>query len=308
MDSLGLFRNPAALFLLVVPAALLVFTWRRSGRALVLPFDHSPARSKRFAAFFLRLAESVPALLLAIAIFLLASPQAWEEPRSKRALTNIQVCVDVSGSMAAPFDGGTRYEVAMRAMDAFLDQRKGDAFGLSFFGNTVLHWVPLTTDTSAFRCAAPFMKPGQLPRWFGGTEIGRALLACKKVLLEREDGDRMIVLVTDGYSADLAGGRDEEIARDLKRDGIPVYTIHIAPGEIPDSVVRIATITGGEAFKPEDGASLERVFARIDQMQRSRIEKAQSEATDHFTPWCLAGLGLLGLLALAAYGLRYTPW
>ena len=51
----------------------------------------------------------------------------------------------------------------MKAIDEFLKIRKGDAFGLTFFGNNVLHWVPLTSDPSAIRCAPPFMKPENVP-------------------------------------------------------------------------------------------------------------------------------------------------
>jgi len=308
MNTLDLFRHKPVLFLLVVPAALLVWTWRRSGGGIVLPFDHAGVASRSWWAFFLRLAESLPALLLALVVLLLAGPQKWDAPKSKRVLTNIEFCVDVSGSMNAKFGDGDRYEAAMKAINDFLDVRKGDAYGLTFFGNNVLHWVPLTTDVSAFRCAPPFMHPRNLPYWFGGTLIGKALQACKKVLVEREEGDRMIILVTDGYSADLYGGEDEEIARELRADNIVVYTLHVAEGEVPDEVVRIAAGTGGEAFKAEDAESVQHVFARIDQMQKTRLEKTQAEAADDFAPWCLAGLGLLGVALLACFGLRYTPW
>jgi Ca-activated chloride channel family protein len=308
VDTLDLFRNRAVLFLLVVPAALLLWTWTRRGRAVVLPFDHGGGGSGLVTTQLLKLAESLPALLLAIAILLLAGPQSWGAPQSKRVLTNIQFCVDVSGSMTAKFGSGDRYDASMAAINRFLDYREGDAFGLTFFGNSVLHWVPLTTDVSAFRCAPPFMRPGQIPPWFGGTEIGKALLACRKVLMEREEGDRMIILISDGQSSDLYAGQDREVIGLLRGAGIVVYTVHIADGAIPDEVVRIASETGGEAFKPEDAGGLERVFARIDQMQRTRMEKTRAEASDDFLPWSLAGLGLLALTLLAAFGLRYTPW
>ena len=42
----------------------------------------------------------------------------------------------------------------MKAIDDFLDFRKGDAFGLTFFGNNVLHWVPLDQRPLG-RSAAP---------------------------------------------------------------------------------------------------------------------------------------------------------
>lgn len=308
MDLLAHFRTPSALFLLVVPAAILAWVWTRRGGAVSLPLDLASAPNRRWTTFFLRCAESIPAIVMALVVVILAGPQSWDEPRSKRVLTNIQVCVDVSGSMIAKFGEGTRYDAAMRATESFLDLREGDAFGLTFFGNATLHWVPLTTDTSAFRCAAPFMKPGSLPYWFNGTSIGAALLACRKELIEREEGDRMIILVSDGQSADLGNGRDEEVARDLKKDGIAVYAIHIAEGKIPDQVVRIAGLTGGEAFKPEDEDGLRRIYARIDTMQKARMEKSQAEAADDFTPWALAGLSFLGLGLLALFGLRTTPW
>lgn len=308
MDTLELFRHKPVLFLLVIPTALLIWTWRRHGRAIVLPFDHGDAPTGAWTRFFLHLVESLPALVLAIVILILAGPQSWDAPRSKRILTNIEFCVDVSGSMSAKFGEGDRYEASMKAINEYLHYRTGDAYGLTFFGSSVLHWVPVTTDVSAFECALPFMRPRTLPYWFNGTEIGKALLACRKILVEREAGDRMIILVTDGYSADLSNGRDEEVARDLKRDNIVVYTIHIAEGEIPDQVVRIASLTGGEAFKPEDTEGLKHIFARIDQMQKARLEKTQAEATDDFRPWCVVGLGLLGVAVLALFGLRYTPW
>jgi Ca-activated chloride channel family protein len=308
VESLDLFRHRSVLALLVLPAALLLWTWRRSGRALVLPFDHSGAPHGAWISFFLRCAESLPAALLALVILILAGPQKWEEPRSKRVLTNIEFCVDVSGSMTSRFDTGTRYDAAMVAINEFLDFRKGDAFGLTFFGNNVLHWVPLTTDISAFRCAPPFMRPGNLPYWFGGTEIGKALMACRQVLLGREEGDRMIVLITDGYSSDLDGGNDEVIARKLKADGITVFAVSIAEGNPTEGLQRISSITGGETFEPGDHAGLARVFERIDKMHRTRMEKTHAEAADDFQPWCLAGLALLAGSLLALFGLRYTPW
>lgn len=308
MDFLSSFRTPSALFLLVVPVALIAWVWNRRSGAVSLPFDHASTSPRRWTTFFLRSAETLPALVLALVIVILAGPQSWDEPKSKRVLTNIQVCVDVSGSMMAKFGEGTRYDAAMSSIDGFLDMREGDAFGLTFFGNATLHWVPLTTDTSAFRCAAPFMKPGSLPYWFSGTSIGAALLACRKELIEREEGDRMILLVSDGQSADLYGGRDEEIARQLKADGIVVYTIHIAEGKLPDEVARIAGLTGGESFKPEDEEGLKRIYARIDSMQKSRMERTQAEAADDFGPWALGALAVLGLGLLALFGLRTTPW
>ena len=302
------FARPWMLLLLFVPTLLVWWIWKRATGRLVLPLDGAAHGGGRGWRWLLDGVESLPPLLLGAAIVLLAGPQRWSEPRTQRVLTNIQFCVDVSGSMTAKFGEGDRYEAAMDAINQFLSYRTGDAFGLTFFGNNVLHWVPVTTDVSAFRCAPPFMHPRNLPPWFGGTEIAKALNECRKVLLEREEGDRMIILITDGYSSDLGGGNDETMARELARANITVYTVHIAEGAIPDPVVRIAGLTGGEAFKPEDTEGLKRVFERIDKMQKTRMEKSQAEAADHLVPWCLAGLALLAASLIALFGLRYTPW
>jgi Ca-activated chloride channel family protein len=302
------FAHPIVLALLPLSAMLAMWIWRRRSGRVVLPFDHTlVGRGNRLAAI-LNLAETMPALVLAAVIFILAGPQRLSEPRTRRALTNIEFCVDVSGSMNAPFGNGTRYDASMQAINEYLDYRQGDAFGLTFFGNSVLHWVPLTSDTSAVRCAPPFMKPTQLPPWFGGTEIAKALLACKEVLTKREEGDRMIVLVSDGTSFDLHGGNDMRVAGILRQHNIVVYSIHISETEVPAPIANITTLTGGAVFAPGDPEGLKAVFQRIDAMQPARLEKTAAETLDDFGPYCLAGLSLLGLSLLASFGLRYTPW
>jgi Ca-activated chloride channel family protein len=302
------FQHPLVLFLLVLPLALLVWVWLRHGQRVVLPFDHGRPGRGRFWWVLLELAESLPALLLAVAVVLLAGPQRYGEPQAKRKLTNIQLCMDISFSMTTPFGDGSRYDAAMQAVEDFLSYRKGDAVGLTFFGNNVLHWCPLTSDSSAVRCAPPFMRPERVPFWFGGTEIGKALRACKTVLTERQEGDHMIVLVTDGLSADLFGGSAEEIAKEMKESGITVFAIIIGMPSAQDEVVTITNTTGGEAFVAGDPEGMKAVFHKIDQMRQAPLEKHIAESLDWFPPVCIAGLSLLGLAGLTAYGWRYTPW
>lgn len=259
---------------------------------------------------FITCAESLPAFVLAVVIVIIAGPQQLSEPKSKKVMTNIELCVDVSGSMAASFGEGTRYDASMKAIDRFLSFREGDAFGLTFFGHTVLHWAPLTNDVSAIRCSPPFMNPKNKnhPRHMGGTAIGKALIACHKRLVGRKEGDRMIVLVSDGQSPDLGGGNDIKIAKKLAADRVVVYGIHISPSNVPDSIVNIAAMTGGEIFAPDDPTALEVVFRRIDEMQETKIEKTSAENMDHFVPYSIAGLSVLGMSVLSLFGLRYTPW
>ena len=137
----------------------------------------------------------------------------------------------------------------------------------------MLHWVPLTGDPSAIRCAPPFMKPENVPNWMGGTMIGKALLACKEILTSREEGDRMIILVSDGDSFDLSNGNDESIAQTLKRSDITVFAIHINSSDPPPEIVTITGLTGGEVFPVDDPQALQAVFQRIDAMKATKLEK-----------------------------------
>lgn len=305
-----LFGQPLVLPGLIIPMALLIWTWRRRGREVALPLDHGNQPDGTAWRRMISVFESLPALILAVVIVLLAGPRAVGEPRSRRALTNIEFCVDISGSMTASFGEQTRYEASMQAIEEFVEFREGDAFGLTFFSDEVMQWVPLTTDTSAFKYALPFMDPRRpLPNGFGGgTQIGKGLEACRKTLLQREEGDRMIVLVSDGSSADLYGGRAEEVAASLKEDGIVLYDVHVADGDVPEEIVTLAYQTDGEVFQPGDREALESVFKRIDAMQKTRLEKVAAETHDNFVPPVVIGLSLLGMCVLGMFGMRYTPW
>jgi Ca-activated chloride channel family protein len=302
------FAYPWLLVLLLVPIGIAVIMHGRSGRRIPVPFDHQPLRRRRMLGFFLRCTEILPLTLLVIGICILAGPRRYEQPRDEREMTNIQFCLDVSGSMTATYGSATRYDAAMEAVNGFISYRKGDAFGLTVFGSAVLNWIPLTSDVSAFRCAPPFLRPEVLPPWFGGTMIGMALKSAEKTLISREEGDRMIVLMTDGFSFDLSNGQDVAIAESLKANGISVYVVHVAEGTPSDEVSVIASITGGEVFGADDPAALQAVFARIDQMRKAPLKRVKPDPLDYFQPFSIVGLSLGGLYLLSLFGLRHTPW
>lgn len=307
------FAYPAVLLLLLVPLAGIILGWRRHGLPVAMPFDHvrhTQTTGRRWLTRGLRLIESFPMLVLATAIILLAGPRQWGLPQDQRVMTNIEFLVDVSGSMVSSFGDGDRYQVAMENVVRFVNERKGDAFGLIVFGDSVLEWVPLTSDPSAMRCAPEFLHPMKLPLWFsGGTSIGAALEHTLKVMTARTEGDRMVVLVTDGYSADLYGGNDVTIATKLRQAGIEVYCIHIDNSAPPAEVATIAQMTGGQIFAAGDPGALRAVFQRIDDMKKARFEKISAESQDNFKPWALAGGGLVAAWLLAAVtGFRFVPW
>lgn len=308
-----MFARPWLLLLLIVPVLHLFWVWQRRGRRVALPFDRGAELGPRGSGWFVRavlgVGESLPALLLAVAVLLLALPQELAAPKQKRSLSNIQFCLDISGSMTAQFGPkGNRYDAAIEAIGDFLDYRKGDSFGLTFFGNSYLHWVPLTSDPSAIRCAFPFMRPENAPPAFGGTEIGKAVLGCRDELTSRSDGDRMLILVTDGWSSDLANGAEMEIAKRLRKDGITLYAVNIQESDALGEIVNLARATGGEVFNPDDTKALADVFRQIDKMAKAKFEQGTAEMVDWFFPFCIAGLAVLGVHVLMQLWLRYTPW
>ncbi len=305
------FARPWWLLGLVLPLFVLTFVWTRQGRETALPFDHGMQGSGKWLGRLVHLGESLPGLILAVVLLILAGPQHLGVPNKQRSLTNIEFCVDVSGSMTSNFGEGTRYDASLRAIEDFIGLREGDAFGLTFFSDNVIKWVPLTSDATAFSCALPFMDPTNPrlpPGMGGGTMIGKGLEYCRRELLRHDEGDRMIILVSDGASFDLSDGNDTRIAKACIADGIVVYGIHIANSNAPEEIVNITTLTGGEVFTPDDPNALARVYARIDAMQKAEMEQGAARTIDYFRPFCATALGLIATSMLSLLGLRFTPW
>jgi len=305
------FAYPLVLLALAAPILLLVFVWMFHGQRIVVPFDHGKQRPGTGLKALLNISASLPPLLLAVVVLLIAGPQRIAEPEKKKEMTNILFCLDVSGSMTSNYGDGDRYEGAMQAIKDFVDKREGDSFGLTVFGSHFIHWIRLTNDpASAFEYAMPFLGPRRMPQWFmGGTEIAMALNECIDVMAEQEQGDRMVVLFTDGYSGDIAGAGGERIAAKLATNEIKVYAIHVGSGGIPPDLTALSNRTGGQAFSAGDPAALDAVFRDIDGMEQAEIEKISAESMDNFKPYVIAGLSILGLMLVShLFGIRYTPW
>ena len=121
--------------------------------------------------------------------------------------------LDVSGSMGISFGPGeNRFEGAVAAAKQFCGFRKGDAFGLTIFGSEYIHWVPPTRELSAVVNAMKYVRPDNMPPWMGGTLIANALRGCREQLLRAEEGDRAVILISDGGSGDFGNGGDRAVA------------------------------------------------------------------------------------------------
>jgi hypothetical protein len=310
------FAHPKLILLLVIPVTLLFWEWVRRGQPLVMPFDNIRQRRGWFLGFLVLTANSLPATLLAMAIIFLARPLAYAPPKTERELTNIQIVLDASTSMVfntyGPQTGEeryTRFHGAMDALESFLTTREGDAFGLTIFSRQYLHWVPLTQDTAAIRMARKIIWPEMFPdEIWGHTFIAKALNGAIAPLSKHGEGDRMIILITDGEGEDIGGGREREVIAKLQRHGIVVFAIALNDAGFTPGLESIANETGGQAFLALTPHTLKVVFDRIDQMKRVQIRSAKPEVIDHFEPFLIPTLVLLTLQVLVLFGLRFTPW
>jgi Ca-activated chloride channel family protein len=302
------FHHPERLLLLALPVAWILWQFQRTKLRLTLPTDHSAHQHSSSSHLLARFAECLPALLLTGALLLLAGPRKTAPPNHHRILNNILFLVDVSGSMETPVAGApTRFDAAMQAVGNFCSHRKGDAFGLSIFGIDHLHWFPPTKDLSAMKNALELLRPRNLPEWFAGTMIAAGLEACVDRFESLPDGDRILILVTDGLSGDFNGTREREAAERLAQAKIRVFTVLIGTDAQP-SMYEITSRTGGQVFRGDDPSALASVFQQIDKMQSARFKPVLDEWVDWYRPIALSSLASLALYTLSLLGLRFTPW
>lgn len=304
------FHHPQLLWLLGLPVLWGYWQWVRRGHPVVLPFDHGQQGGGKWLRFLTNLAGTLPAGLLIVTVLMLASPRRTAPPQDERVMNNILLCVDVSGSMGASFGKGTRFEAAVESAREFCNFRKGDAFGLTIFGSEFIHWVPPTREVSAIAAATKYIRPQNMPPWMGGTMIANALHGCMQQLVRTDEGDRAVILISDGGSSDFQNGGDRRAAEELAAANIRVFIIMVGNdgGSGAGGVETIAAGTGGKVFQAGDPSALNNVFREIDRMQKARFKQVTADWVDDYTPLSIIGITAAALYLLSLLGLRYTPW
>lgn len=265
-------------------------------------------------------------LLLWLAWFCLCAaitrPQQLGEPvEPPRQARQMMLAVDLSGSMSEPDMqlGGRivdRLTAAKAVLADFLDRREGDRIGLVVFGQQAYALTPLTADRATVREQLRDSVVGLAGR---ETAIGDAIALSVKRLREQPQGQRVLIMLTDGVNT--AGVLDPLKAAELARtEGVRVYTVAFGgsggmslfgvqlPGgddPVDEKTLRaIAEQTGGRFFRARDTDQLVGIYAELDRLEpiksagpavRPRIERYE---------WPLALALLFGVLALAWRGGR----
>lgn len=319
------------LLLLLIPAIVslrLLWHWRISGGVgLAAPPGWRPRQNLRTV-----LSRWLPVLrvfALVLLILALAGPRLGRtKVKSFSEGIDIVLALDISGSMKAlDFPPGNRLDAAKAVAREFIAGREGDRIGLVVFASNSYTQCPLTTDYDVLQELLDEIEIGDIK---DGTAVGMAIGNALNRLKEVPGESRIIILLTDGMNN--TGVLDPLTAAQLAADlGVRVYTIGAGTqGKAPypvdhplfgrrveyvevdldeETLIQIADATGGLYFRATDTQTLENIYERIDQLERTKVETEEyveyRDLGGHLL-WPALGLVLLELL-LGLTWLRRMP-
>ena len=250
-----------------------------------------------------------------------ARPQQLGEPVTPpQTARQMMLAVDLSGSM-----GEKDMQLGMQLVDRltaakaviadFLDRREGDRIGLLVFGDRAYSLTPLTRDRESVRAQLSDTVVGLAGR---ETAIGDAIALAVKRLRTQPEGQRVLILLTDGVSnaGALTPLRAAELA---KAESVRVHTVAFgatqsyrmfgvqvdADDPVDEATLqRVAADTGGRFFRARDTGELAGIYALLDRLEPVQVAGAAVRPRIERYAWPLAGALLLAMLALGWPGRR----
>lgn len=325
------FEYPALLWLLVIPALMLVHYiyielsgrrphlrvpdvkfWKAGGRSVLGVIRHLP--------FLLR---TVALVMIIIAI---------ARPRSSTKMDKIDtegidivLAMDVSTSMLARDFTPDRISAAKDIAIEFISQRPSDRMGIVVFAGESYTQCPLTTDRATLINLMKEIETGLIE---DGTAIGNGLATAVARMQNSDAKSRVVILLTDGVNN--SGEITPQTAADIAETyGIRVYTIGVgANGTAPYSVMtpwgvqmqnveveidenllkNIAETTGGRYFRATDNTKLSEIYSEINKMEKARTTIDSFPIyKELFTGFALIALACLLLEVLISFILRRLP-
>lgn len=248
-----------------------------------------------------------------------ARPQQFGEavvpPASGR---DLMLAVDLSGSMTeADMElGGAvveRLTAAKAVLADFLDRREGDRVGLIVFGQRAYAMTPLTRDLHSVREQLRDAVAGLAGR---ETAIGDAIALAVRRLRTQQEGQRVLILLTDGVNS--AGALTPEKAAELAKEervrihaiafgsdggmmsvfGIPLPMPSSGADAIDEATLRaVAKTTGGRFYRARDTRELAGIYAELDQLEP--VEEPGEAVRPRVERYAWPLLGALGAALLA---------
>lgn len=310
-------------FLLMLPViAWMRFRMQRSLKSALTVTTTAPFKQKTYKNHIVHLPFWLRLLAVGSIIVALARPQIRNvQKQTKGEGIDIVLSIDVSGSMLSKDFFPNRLEVAKEMAAQFVRQRLVDQIGLVIFSGESYTLFPVSTDHNSLAEQIKNLRSGMLE---DGTLIGEGLATSVDRLRQSRARSRVIVLLTDGKEQPPENRLIDPITalEIAKAENIKVYTIGMAAeegatvvekgvGGMPPAAAgldeallrRIATQTGGAYFRATDKASLQDVYQRIDQLEKSEVEvTSKTRFEEQFIYFIAAALVLLALELL----LRFT--
>jgi Ca-activated chloride channel homolog len=319
------FANPWAFVLLILLPIVAYWYFKRNstGRgAVMITTTHFIQHVKSWKTWLQHLPFALRNLVIICLVVALARPQyKFTEQQTEGEGIDIVLCFDISGSMTEKDFSPNRLEASKEVAQEFVEQRPGDRIGVVIFSRQSFTLCPITTDKSAVLTQIANIKSGYLEE--EGTAIGSGLATSVDRLKDQETKSKIIILLTDGV--DFGGTISPDIARDMARlYGIKVYTIGVGSekeiSEIEDTpfgrrtnrkrlefnedlLKNISEVTGGQYFHAGDKESLQKIYASINSLEKSKIKVTSYDRySEEYLPWVIAAIVLLFIETL----LRYT--
>ena len=315
---------PWVLALLPLPLLAILLPRARPalGRALRMPFAWDLGgvdAGGRGGIRWLRLL--VAALTWALLVLAAARPEWVGEPLTLPVSgRDLMLAVDISGSMEQQdYELGgrlaSRLDVVKAVAGRFIEGRTQDRLGLILFGGRAYLQTPLTFDA---KTVATMLEDSVVGLAGRETAIGDAIGLAVKRLRDQPEGNRVLILLTDGENT--AGALDPiEAARLAKASGVRIYTIGIGGGDVgmrtpfglrllrrggdfdPRVLKEVSEITGGRFFAATGREELEAVYKELDRLEPTERDQRTYRPRESLFVWPAgAALVLSTLLALAA--------
>jgi len=308
------FMHPWLLLLLLVPLLLVaLYVYRELSHRQPHLRVSSIQPWKKGGFSLIRVVRHIPIVLRVLAlsaiVIALARPRtAVHHSTDHTQGIDIMLALDVSGSMETPdFDGNmSRIEALKTTAAEFVGGRPADRIGIVLFGAESYTQCPLTGNHGAVVSLIHEIQLGFIDP--DGTAIGEGLATAVARIKDSEAESKVIILLTDGVNN--AGNVSPMNAAELaKSAGVKVYTIGMS-GKNPvrmsagslqqsfdeDLLKSIAAETGGQYFKATDNTKFASIFAEINELDRSELEREVSGWTSYKEYF--QQLGLLALLLL----------
>ena len=331
MQNIYRFESPWLLLLLLILPIMGIWQWmgRRWMGMPALQYSNTfPLEISGLSLLLVLryLLTPIRYLTLALVIMALARPQSGQVKESVHGEgVDIALALDISGSMASlDFQPKDRLEAAKGVITDFIQKRPYDRIGLVVFASNAYYQSPPTIDQKVL---IRLLQQTRLSTELGiedHTAIGMGLANAANMLKDSKSKSKVVILLTDGVNN--AGEIDPLTAAEAaKALGIKVYTIGVGkPGKVPfpmqdmfgrqtvayqeseldEALLQsIAEISGGQFFRAYDTASLEKIYATIAEMEKSRFEIQRYSRYQERMSWFLIPAMALMLLDMC---LRYT--